>query len=495
MFNKLKSFIMSQLAMCLFFWDTAGGVGGGGPDANGNPPGGNQPDGNPVDPKTMTLDDIKGVIAEVAKTATAEQIEGIKKEFNEINRKSVFPYQDGNFGDGEVSDISQESILDTKYFSKFYAPDSTKFNKFKSIEYPWLPEGMALGNELKNSGGPWKRLSPEMETFAKAIKMKGSIDSLKSAGIDIPEHNNKVKDKIKQAGMSEGVLADGGVYVPIEFWQGTIEFAIEQSPILNQIWRIQMNSNIMYLPRLVQAAGSYFGGIQFYTPDEGGKKEDTKPEFERLQIQAAKLVAVVYLTDELIQDSMINIVNYVTGLFVRGFQYELERRVIAGTGAAGTPCLGVINDPAINIVNRNTAGTVTYQDIINLDNALDENSTNLAWATRKVTQNTLLGLRDANNRPIFMADYGVFTGQPLHPSTMITYPVYRTRNIPAMGTQGDLILGDFSWYLLGIRQDLRIDQSEHVRFLYDEQTLRFVMRLDGTPAISIAFAILGDVES
>lgn len=488
MINKLLNWLIAQLTMCMFFWDTAGG-GGAAPAATQDPP------PNPKEPKDMTMEDIKNVIAEVAKTATAEEIDKIKKDFNEINRKSVFPYQDGNFGEGEVADISQESILDTKYFSKGYNLDTRKFNRFKSIEHPWLPEGMALGNELKNCGGPWKRLSPEMETFAKAIKAKGNIDSMKSAGIDLPAHNEKVKDKIKQAGMSEGVLADGGVYVPTEFWQGTIEFAVEQSPILSQVWRLQMNSNIMYLPRLVQAAGSYFGGIQFYTPDEGGLKEDTKPEFERLQLQAAKLVAVVYLTDELIQDSMINIVNYVTGLFVRGFQYELERRVIAGSGAVGTPCLGIINDPAINIVARQTAGTIVYQDIINLDSALDENFNKLAWATRKATQNTLLGLRDNNNRPIFMADYGVFTGQPLHSSTMITYPVYRTRNIPAMGTQGDLVLGDFSWYLLGIRQDLRIDQSEHVRFLYDEQTLRFVMRLDGLPAISIAFAILGDVES
>jgi|GEM_PF-3258299 len=482
--QKFSTWFVKQLYTCLMFWVSPSGSAGGSASAAAD------------DNKKLTMEAVKEIIKKAVEDATANEIAELKEQINTVNRKAVFPYAEKGFGDGEVADLNQESVLDTTYFSKNYNGLKTdRFSKFKSLSAPWLPEGMALGHELKNSGGPWKRLSPEMETFAKAIKCRGDMDKMKSLGIDLPEHNEKVKAKIKQAGMSEGVLADGGVYVPIEFWQGTIEFATQQSPIVSQVWRLQMNSNLMYLPRLVQAAGSYFGGIQFYTPDEGGLKEETKPQFERLQLEAAKLVAVVYLTDELIADSSINIVNYVTGLFVRGFQYELERRIIAGTGAAGTPCLGIINDSTINIVARQTAGLIGYQDIINLDNAIDENFSNLTWITRKRSQNTLMGLRDANNRPIFMADYGVFTGEPLHPPTMITYPVYRTRNVPAMGTQGDLILGDLSWYLLGIRQDLRIDQSEHVRFLYDEQTIRFVMRFDGLPAISIAFAILGDVES
>jgi len=494
MFNKfitervglLLAYIVYSIMMCFRCFEAAAG-GGGAAAPVVDPP--------VVDPNEITIENLKGIILEAVKTSTAEEMKELKKDMTEVTRKSIFPFQDGKFGTGEVADVTQQSILDTTFFSKQYSMNSQQFSKYKSMQAPWLPEGMLLGNELKNQGSPWKRLSPEMETFAKSMQCMGNMDKMRQVGIDVKDHNDKVIDHMKQSGMNEGVLGAGGVFVPVEFWNGCIEFAIQQSVILSKVWRLQMNSNLMYLPRLVQAAGAYFGGVQFFTPGEGQKKEDTQPEFERLTLQAEKLIAVVYLTDELIADSMINIVNYVTGLFTRAFQYELERRVIAGAGTAGTPCLGIVNDPLINLVPRQTAGTVTYQDIINLDNALDENFTNLSWATRKVTQNTLLGLRDSHNRPIFMADYGVFTGSPLHPPTMITYPVNRTRNVPTMGTKGDLILGDLSWYLLGIRQDLRIDQSEHVRFLWDEQTIRFVMRLDGLPAISIAFAILDDVES
>ena len=439
----------------------------------------------------MTKEQLKGLIGEVVKTSTKDEIDALKKDMLEVNRHDIFPNQDGAFGEGDVESLGGKgSIIDTAFFNKGYQP-----SKVKSYgNNPWMADGIAMGQQLVNIGGPFKRLSPEMETFAKMIKCGGTVARAQQSGLDINKHNETVKNHLKQVGMSEGVLADGGALVPVEFVATLIEFATQQSVILSKVWRMPMNTNIMRIPRLVQAAGSYFGGIQLFSPDEGGLKEHTQPELERLTFEAQKLIGLIYLTDELIADSMINIINYITGLFTRAFQYELERRVIAAAAGAG-PCLGIINDPAINIVPRQAAGTVGYQDVINLDNALDENFTDLSWITRKVTQNTLLGLRDINNRPIFMADYGVFTGQPLHPPTMITYPVHRTRNTPAIGVQGDLILGDLSWYLLTMRQDLTIDSSIHVRFTTDERCLRFVMRLDGMPAVSIAFAILGDVES
>lgn len=489
LFNLLFAYIVASLTMCFQFFDDP-------PAKTDDPPGTKDADPPVKDPNELTREDLQGIIKEVVKTSTKEQIDELKEDMLKVNRQSIFPHVDGDFGSGEAEAghiAGKGSIIDTTFFSKGYNP-----GRIKSYgNNPWMADGIALGQQLVSIGGPFKRLSPEMETFGKMIKYgRGTVARSKDAGIDVAKHNEIVLEHHKQAGMSEGVLADGGALVPVEFIATVIEFATQQSTILSKVWRMPMNTNVMRIPRLVQAAGSYFGGIQLFSPDEGEQKQDTKPTLERLTFEAKKLIGLIYLTDELIADSIINIINYITGLFTRAFQYELERRAIRATGgAAAGPCMGIINDPAINVVARQTANTISYNDVINLDNALDENFTDLSWITRKATQNTLMGLVDNNNRPIFLADYGVFTGQPLHPPTMITYPVHRTRNVPTMGTQGDVILGDLSWYLLTIRQDLTIDSSAHVRFIYDEQTLRFVMRLDGMPAISTAFAILGDVAS
>ena len=182
-------------------------------------------------------------------------------------------------------------------------------------------------------------------------------------------------------------------------------------------------------------------------------------------------------------------------LYTRAFQYDMENLIISSALGGATPCLGIINAPGINLVPRQAAGAITVDDILNLDASIDENFRDLTFLTRKRTQIELMKLRDMNNRPIFISDYSVFAGQPMSPNTMISYPVYKTRNVPILGTPGDVILCDLGWYMLGMRQDLTIDISEHVRFVYDEETIRFVMRYDGIPAVPEAFSILGNVVS
>jgi len=432
-------------------------------------------------PEEITVDDLKGICIEAVKDATAEQINSLKAEIKEAGQKSVFPTS--SLGDSELQGIG-DSVVDTSYFRKSYRFEGRAGIKANSI---------MMAKDLLNAGGPWLKLSDSVKDFVTIMKCRFQPHELQIAGVDIKEYNERCLEEYKAAGMSEGVAADGGVLVPVEYAATVIEFATQQSPILSRVWQLPMSSNVLKIPRLVQAAGSYFGGITLYWADEAEQKTKTKPQFQQLTFTAQKLIGLCYMTDELIADSMINLTNYITGLFTRAFQYEMERVIIAGTGV-GQP-MGIVNDPSVNIVPRAAAGTIGYTDVVNLDNAIDESFTDLTWLTRKTTQNTLMALRDTNQRPIFMSDYAVFSGQPLHPPSMISYPVMRTRNVPALGDQGDLILGDLSMYLWTPRQSLTIDTSIHSRFEYDETGIRFVARMDGKPAVPIAFAILNDATS
>ena len=470
----------------------------------GDPPADPPPAAPPKEPDALSMDDLKGIIKTAIVDATKEggsvreAMNSLKTEMTEVNRKAFFPAVDGLFGEGEAETFGG-SIIDTSCFHK--AAGAVRGAIAANPQMGVLQQGMILGRELARIGGPFKKLSPEMEVFAKQLKCRGQVTRMIANGIDMPKQNETILEHLKQltgvnykqAGMSEGVLADGGALVPVEYPATVIEFAFTQSPILSKVWRMPMSTNVMRIPRLVQAAGSYFGGITFYSPGEGEEKHSSKPQFERLSFEARKRIGLVYLTDELIADSLINIVNYVTGLYVRGFMYDMEALVLNNTAAAqaaGTPCLGIINDPNViaNGVARNTAGTINYTDLNNLDGQLDENFRNLCWMTRKKTLSTLRNERDLNNHPIVQDQFLHSPGTVQ--TSMFGYPVYLTRNCPAMGQMGDIVLGDLSFYLLAIRQDLAIDTSEHVRFIYDEQTLRFVARYDGMPVVPIAFTEL-----
>jgi HK97 family phage major capsid protein len=473
------SFVTNAIQMSFRCFDGAAGVAGGSPAP--------APAAAPIK-KSITMEDLTGIVQTAVKNATEAEIKDLKKQIDVVNRKAIFP--DGNFdpasGEGQAWG---GSVIDTSFFNKAYQ-NASIFTK-RGIG---ADNALVMGRQLVGLGGPFKSLSPEMENFARMIKCKFHGESIRNAGLDVKSYNEKVREQYKAAtGLFEGVSADGGVLVPIEFLATVIEFAVAQSPILSKVWRLTMNSNLLRIPRLVQAAGSYFGGISLKWISEAALKESTKPAFEQLSFTPSKLIGLIFLTDELIADSMINIVNYVTGLFTRAFQYEMERVIIAGSGT-GQP-LGIVNDPSINMVARQTAGTVTFDDLVNMDISLDENFRNLEWITRKATVGTIRKLKDNQNQPIFHADYATFMGQRTVPPNALGYPINLTRNCPAMGSQGDLVLGDLGMYILAMRQEMTIDQSIHVHFEYDETCVRFVSRLDGKPGVSVAFSVLNDVVS
>jgi HK97 family phage major capsid protein len=78
------------------------------------------------------------------------------------------------------------------------------------------------------------------------------------------------------------------------------------------------------------------------------------------------------------------------------------------------------------------------------------------------------------------------------PPTLLGYPTIKTRNVPALGSRGDLVLGDLGFYIWAMRQEMTIDMSKEWRFNLDQTALRFVIRQDGAPGVSEAFAVLDD---
>jgi HK97 family phage major capsid protein len=68
--------------------------------------------------------------------------------------------------------------------------------------------------------------------------------------------------------------------------------------------------------------------------------------------------------------------------------------------------------------------------------------------------------------------------------TLYGLPIIFSEKLPALGTQGDILLADMSYYYILDRGGLAIDASEHYAFVNDLTTWRFVYRTDGQPSLS-----------
>ncbi len=91
----------------------------------------------------------------------------------------------------------------------------------------------------------------------------------------------------------------------------------------------------------------------------------------------------------------------------------------------------------------------------------------------------LLQLKDGANRAIFISIDAGITKAPNW--SLLGRPALPTEKVPALGTKGDLMLVDPSFYVIGDRMQVEIAASEHVNFLKNQMTWRVVERIDGQP--------------
>lgn len=433
---------------------------------------------------TIDMKDFKGILENAIQGCIGNEIEDLKKQMFEVQQKALFKDE----GDGQEKETFCGSIIDTGYFRKDFE---------NRRNWGALLQGNDISSRFMSSGGPFVKLSPVMEKFATILRHRGNLVDIERKGIfDTKEYTSQIAEQYeKQFGFNVKALTttDAGALVPVEYLATIIEFATSQSQILSKVWRIPMGSLSLKIPKLVQAAGSYFGGIQLYHPDESGLKTDTKPSLDTLTLTAKKLIGLIHITDELIADSSIAIVNYCTSLQVRAIRWQTEKEVIYGTGA-GNQMLGIRNDPGINVVSRATAGTIKYTDLIDLESSLDENFQDLTFLSRRANVNVLRKQIDTVGQPVYHDGFTTFLGAQMVPQ-LLGYPCIKTRNCLALGAKGDIILGDLGFYLWGVRADMTIDISNAPRFLYDETTIRVVMRQDGLPGVSEAFSVLDGTAS
>ncbi len=101
------------------------------------------------------------------------------------------------------------------------------------------------------------------------------------------------------------------------------------------------------------------------------------------------------------------------------------------------------------------------------------------WVASPGTMEQLLALGDGTNY-IWQPD-----AQKGIPMYLYGIPLMFSEKLPWLGTQGDILLADFSYYYIYNRDNgLQIDVSEHYAFVNDLTTWRFVYRTDGQPCLA-----------
>lgn len=293
------------------------------------------------------------------------------------------------------------------------------------------------------------------------------------------------------AGLNEAVPSEGGFAVQMDYASGIKTRMFSTGQILQRCTRlpISANSNSMSIPVAkddTESAG-IFGGIKAYWTAEAGNKTPSHPELEEMLLKLKKLIVVVPTTEELLADA-VALEAWIRLGSNKALVKGAEKQIIRGTGV-GQP-LGILNSGCIISVasEAGQGDTVVYSNIKKMWSRMFADSRpNAIWLINQTVEESLFGMGitvGVGGSPVYMPPGGA-SATPY--GTLFGRPVIPCNYCSEVGTVGDIILADFSEYLLiekgGIQEAVSVDYG----FITGETYYRFLMRVDGQPAWKSVF--------
>lgn len=336
------------------------------------------------------------------------------------------------------------------------------------------PGGGIVVGKNREEDKPWSSFGEQLMAVRMAAQPGGTIDP-------------RLTTKAAATGASESVQSDGGFLVHQDFSTELLKNAYETGILASKVRKIPITSNsnglkINGVDESSRANGSRWGGIQSFWENEADEYKATKPKFRQIELNLKKLTGLCYATDELLQDASA-LASVISQGFAEEFGFQIDDSIIRGTGS-GMP-LGILNSAGTVQVAKETgqaAQTILVENIVKMwARCWGRSRANAAWYINQDIEPQLYTMSLAvgtGGAPVYLPANGV-SGSPY--STLFGRPVIPLEQCDTLGSVGDIILGDFSQYLMIDKGSIKSDVSVHVRFIYDEQVFKFVYRADGQP--------------
>lgn len=284
-------------------------------------------------------------------------------------------------------------------------------------------------------------------------------------------------------GTSETVPSDGGFLIEPEYSKDLLEKIYETGEVSSQVEDFPMTSSRLVIPAVDEDSrqdGQRWGGILSYWLAEGQPYQGTKPKFNQRQLVANKLTALMYATEELLDDSTM-LESYADKVVPDELSFQVDNAILRGTGA-GQP-LGIFNSPAT--IQQAIAGSetsISSDDILAMYSRLfAPYRKNACWFIHQALEPKLYPLTVGSPSLGQFLIYKPAGEGGNSRATMMGLPVIPIEQANAPGLVGDITLFSGDGYLLARRNEVRADSSIHVAFLTGEKAFRWMLRLDGQP--------------
>lgn len=252
---------------------------------------------------------------------------------------------------------------------------------------------------------------------------------------------NKANFEVKNA-LQIGTDSEGGYLVPDEFEQTLVQALEEENIFRGLATTIQTSSGDRKIPVVATKGEASW-------VDEEGTIPESDDTFGQVSIGAYKLAAMIKVSEELLNDSVFDLENYIAVEFGRRIGNKEEEAFFIGDGV-GRPT-GVLDATGGGQLGRTTPGatSISFDEIMDLFYSLKSPyRKNATFLMNDSTIKAIRKLKDGNGQYIWQPSMTAGT-----PDMVLNRPILTsTYMLEIAAGNKTVVFGDFKYYWIADRQ-------------------------------------------
>lgn len=290
-------------------------------------------------------------------------------------------------------------------------------------------------------------------------------------------HALVTRDEVAVKALAEGVAADGGNLFPDEFSSEIVRSLTEGNRVRSLVRVITMRRDVFIVPTNATRPKVYWTA-------ENAAKTTTTATFAQATLTARKAAAILYASDELIEDSTeIDVVNLIISLFAEAIGMEEDRVLLAGNGS--TEPTGIVTATWGSTTN---SGNISFDNMLDLIYSLKQQyRPGASFLVHPTNVKELRKLKDTTGQYLWQNPATVGA-----PATFSGYPLYEFYDIP----EAKIFFGNWKLaYWMGDRKAMtvKISNDTETAFTKDQTAIRVVFRIAGNQVLAEAGKVLASI--
>jgi HK97 family phage major capsid protein len=290
-------------------------------------------------------------------------------------------------------------------------------------------------------------------------------------------HNDpRLQDLYQERAQSMGIGAEGGFAVPTQFRETLLQVTPDQAIFRPRATVIPAGSppdSEISMPALNQgSAQNMYGGVTVQWIGEGDTKPETSMALKEVKLVPHEVAGHIIVTDKLLRNW--GAANAVLSQQLRLATIAAEETAFYSGNGVARP-LGIMSSSALITVARSAANTIAYADVVGMYARLRMSMTPV-WIASQTCVPQLCTIRDSGNNNLWVQNAAAGI-----PPTLMGIPVLFHERSVALGTTGDLVLADLSYYMIKDGSGPFVMASEHVYFTSNRTVIKVFWNVDGRP--------------